>query len=89
MSKTITVEELAANLKEHLAEVRDGETLTITDEGRTIAFMEPPRHLEQRGVRYPFRNFDPGPRPEGLKSDPVELLIEDRQRDRSGIKFKP
>lgn len=84
MSKTITVEELAADVGRYLAEVIDGETLTVTQEGRQVATISP--STEQKGVPYPFRNFDPGPRPKGLKSDPVELLIEDRRRDRTGIK---
>lgn len=86
MSKTITVEELAANLKEHLAEVQQGETFTITQDGRPVATMEPALKIVNKGKRFPFRDFDPGPRPKGLKSDPVELLIEDRRRDRTGNK---
>lgn len=88
MSKTITVEELAANLKEHLAEVREGETLSVTEEGRTIATVQPPLQLEQKGVRYPFRNLELSPPPPNLNRDPVEALVEDRRRDRTGISFK-
>ena len=88
MSKRITVEELAANLKEHLAEVVAGESLTIVEEGQEIARLAPPV-IVRRGIRYPFRDFNPGPRPKGLKSDPVEMLIEERERDRSGKRFEP
>ena len=84
--KKITVEELAADLKGHLAEVIDGETLTVTQEGREVATISP--STEQRGVPYPFRNFDPGPRPKNLKSDPVELLREDRDSDAFGRTLK-
>ena len=80
MSKRITVEELAANLREHLAEVKAGESLTIVDEGKMVASLEPPLNFVHRGMRYPFRDLKLTPAPKNLKSDPVELLIEDRER---------
>lgn len=87
MSKRVTVEELAADVRKHLAEVEEGETLTVTQEGREVATITPAN--VQRGVRYPFRNLKFTPLSKPLDLDPVELLIEDRERDRSGIKSKP
>jgi hypothetical protein len=42
--------------------------------------------IVQRGVRFPFRGFDPGP-PLNLPVDPVALLIEEREYERSGKKY--
>ena len=84
MSKQVTVDELRENLREHLAEVRNGETLEIIEEGRQIASMRPT--IVQRGVPFPFRDFDPGP-PLKLPVDPVALLIEEREFERSGKKY--
>ena len=78
MSKQVTVKELRENLDELLAEVEAGETLTVVKEGLTIV---------QRGVRFPFRGFDPGPRPKNLTVDPVEMLIEEREWERSNKKY--
>jgi antitoxin (DNA-binding transcriptional repressor) of toxin-antitoxin stability system len=83
MSKQVTVEELAANLRDHLADVRQGETLEIIEDGRKIASVSPT--IAQRGVPYPFRGFDPGP-PLNLPVDPVAVLIEEREYERSGKK---
>ena len=87
MSKQVTVEELAAHLREHIAEVQRGETLEIVDDGRAIAIIRPAIVIAQRGVPYPFRDFDPGPPLEGLTIDPVDLLIEEREYERSGKKY--
>jgi hypothetical protein len=87
MSKQVTVEELAAHLREHIAEVQRGETIDITEDGRTIAIIRPAMVIAQRGVPYPFRDFDFGPRPEGLKIDAADLIIEEREYERSGKKY--
>jgi hypothetical protein len=42
--------------------------------------------IVQRGVRFPFRDFDPGP-PLKLPVDAVALLIEEREYERSGKKY--
>lgn len=72
MSKQVTVKELRENLDELLAEVeRSGQSLTVVRDGK----------------RYPFRGFDFGPRPKNLKTDPAALIIEERERERSGKKY--
>ena len=71
MSREVTVEELRENLEQIIAEVEAGESVTIVKErGRS--------GIAQEGKMYPFRDFDPGPRPKNLRSDPVDLLREDR-----------
>ena len=82
--KTITVEELAANVTDHIASVKEGETLSITSEGKEIATITPTRI--QRGVRYPFRNLNLSPPIKNLDVDVVALIREDRDRDRTGLK---
>ena len=89
MSKTITVEELAANLSEHLAEVQQGETFTITKDGRPVATMEPALKIVNKGKRFPFRDFDPGPRPKNLKTDPAQIVIDERDYERNEKKWRP
>jgi hypothetical protein len=81
MSKQVTVKELRENLDELLAEVESGETLTVVKD--RIDGLR----LIQRGVRFPFRGFDPGPRPKNLTVDPVEMLIEEREWERSNKKY--
>jgi hypothetical protein len=83
MSKEVTVEELREHLEEIIAEVEAGESVTIVRE-RTQAKRP---GVAQEGKPFPFRGFDPGPRPKNLKSDPAELIIEERERERSGEKY--
>lgn len=85
MSKELTVAELAADLQSHVAEVKSGETLTIVEEGKPIATIAPT--IIRRGVRYPFRDFSFGERPRNLRSDPAEIIIEEREHERSGKKY--
>jgi antitoxin (DNA-binding transcriptional repressor) of toxin-antitoxin stability system len=82
MSKTVTIEELREKLDELLAEVESGESVTIVKDGRSIA-----EFVRTNKVRYPFRDFDFGPRPKNLKTDPAALIIEERERERSGKKY--
>ena len=83
MSKQVTVEELREKLDELLAEVEKGETLTVVP-GKSRATGPT---IVQKGVRFPFRDFDPGPRPKNLTVDPVEMLIEEREWERSNKKY--
>lgn len=84
MSKQVTVEELRENLDELLAEVEGGESVAILRNGRRIGMIGPT--VVQRGTPFPFRDFDPGP-PLKLPVDPVALLIEEREHERSGKKY--
>jgi hypothetical protein len=82
MSKQVTVEELREKLDELLAEVESGETLTVVPARESVG----PK-IVQKGVPFPFRGFDPGPRPKNLTVDPVEMLIEEREWERSNKKY--
>ena len=85
MSKELTVEELREKPEDLITALEQGETVTITRDGKQLATAAPT--VVQRGVRFPFRNFDFGPRPKNLKTDPAELIIEERERERSGKKY--
>lgn len=68
MSKEVTVDELREKLDAIIAEVEAGESVTIVRE-------------KTAGEPYPFRGFDPGPRPQNLRSDPTDLIREDRDAE--------
>lgn len=86
MSKQVTVEELREKLDELLAEVEAGESVTVVKDGRSIAHVA--STTGTAGVRYPFRNFDFGSHPKKLKIDGAEIIIAERERERSGVKYK-
>ena len=94
MTKTITVEELAANLQEHLAAVSDGTTLTVVASGKAIATLAPPlgierlvRHRPDASLR--FQDVDLGPRPKNLTTDAAQIIIDERNYERSEKKWRP
>lgn len=80
MSKEITVEELIANITQHLDDVKNGETLTVVDQdGNQVATITP--HETQQRTKYPFRDLDFGP-PVNLPFDVTDLIREDRDYER-------
>lgn len=82
MSRQVTVNELRENLEELLAEVESGETLTVVKDDRAATGLR----FVQRGIRFPFRGFDPGSPPK-LPVDAVAALIEEREWERSNKKY--
>lgn len=82
----VGIRELRNGLSRHLAEVRDGRTITITDHGKPIARIVPvdqPNGLErlvaEGRVRRPKRRKPPAPIPspaDGIISD----LVADQRR---------
>jgi prevent-host-death family protein len=85
MSRKVTVEELREKLEEIIAEVKAGETVTIVEEGRTIASVAPVSSY--RGVAYPFRDFDFGSRPANLTVDVTDIIREDRDSESEKFGF--
>ena len=85
MSKTVTVEELRERPDELIAAIERGEMVTILEDGNAIGTYSP--LAVQRGVKYPFRNLHITPLDKPLGIDPIEALIEDRDRERSGKKY--
>jgi antitoxin (DNA-binding transcriptional repressor) of toxin-antitoxin stability system len=85
--KEVTVEELRGNLDELLSEAQAGELIMIVREGQAIATLRPTVTIIQRGTPYPFRNLKISPLKKPLGIDPIEGLIEERERERSGKKY--
>lgn len=83
MSKVVTIEELVAHIDEFVEDVRRGETLTLVQDGESIATVAPLSdaiqyvHVPKPGVRP--GDFKPtGGRPKGLVTSSTDLLREDR-----------
>ena len=87
MIKTVIVEEFRANFDAVIADVEAGIDVTIVQNGRPIGTLAPT--VVQRGIRYPLRDLQISPLEKPLGVDPVEVLIEERERERSGEKWKP
>lgn len=88
MSKELTVEELRERADELIDAIANGETVTLTREGKEFATISPTTRTSYRGVPYPFRDFDFGSRPKNLRSDPAQLIIDERERERSEKKWR-
>ena len=85
MSRELKLEELREDASELIAAIENGESLTITREGAPVATVNVTRRRD--GVRYPFRDFDWGPRPKNLDIDPAQVIIDERERERSLKKY--
>ena len=91
VTKTLTIEELEEHLQETLAEVREGTIIEVVDDGKKVATIKPvpkPFDLTDPGPgRRPF-DFAPTPLSKPLDKDPAEVIIEERERERSGLKYR-
>lgn len=91
MSKRVTVEELRERLDDHVAQLEQGETLTLFKDGQEIADIQPRSHralnIERHDPALRLQDFTPGPRPKRLDFDAVDWLIDERERERSGKKY--
>ena len=83
----IGIKELRDGLSRHLAEVRKGHTLTVTDHGKPIAMIVPvqqPTTLEQliaKGLVRPARDRSRKPLPTPAKATgSVSELVVDQRR---------
>lgn len=83
----VGIRELKDGLSRHLAEVRKGHTLTVTDHGKPIAMIVPvqqPTTLEQliaRGVVRPARSRKRKPLPPPIEATgSVSELVADQRR---------
>ena len=91
MTKSVTVAELTEHIEDHLAEVREGTTIEVVDDGQKIATIQPaPKKkkfvIPPPGQRFGDMVFTPLSKP--LDKDPAEMIIEERERERSGEKYK-
>jgi hypothetical protein len=89
MSRELTVEELREKPDALIDAIENGETVTIVRDGKEIGTAAPPGlRIVHKGVPYPFRDIHITPLSKPLTFDPVEELIKDRERDRSGVKWR-
>lgn len=91
VTKLITVEQLAYHLRDYMAEVQEGATIHVFQDGNAIATIQPapkPFKLEEPPAgKRPFDiEFTPLSKP--LDEDPAEVVIAERERERSGAKYK-
>jgi prevent-host-death family protein len=84
--RAVRIAELKARLSEHLRYVREGHMLTILDRNTPIATVVPHEPSGALRVREPENRLEVGevplPPPLPLDIDVLDLLMEDRQRDR-------
>ncbi len=86
--RPIRVAELKARLSEYLRRVRKGDELAVYDRDQPIARIVPYAAPAGRlAVREPLRSYKslgqiPLPPPLKLGVDPLEVLLEDRRRER-------
>ena len=89
--KLVNIEQLADHLRDYLAEVGEGTTIHVFEGGKAIATINPaPEPFEivepPPGKRPCDMVFTPLSRP--LDKDPAEVIIEERERERSGAKYR-
>jgi|GEM_PF-2408671 len=87
MTKRVTVEELRETIESVIDDIEQGNAIDVVRDGRTIATIKPTVQIVQRGTTYPFRNFNPGPLPKNRDFDVVQMLIDEREYERSGKKY--
>ncbi|HVE71154.1 MAG TPA: hypothetical protein VNI54_07275 [Thermoanaerobaculia bacterium] len=88
--KDVSVDELEEHLRERLEEVRNGETLRVVDGSTTVATIEPAPKGRVTVTRHDptlrLQDFKPGT---PLHTGTVDWLIAERDRERSGKKYRP
>ena len=87
MDKKAGIADLKAHLSEYLRAVKKGRDVTIYDRDQPIARIVPYTTQRALAVREPLATYAtlggiPMPPPAKLTVDPVELLLEERRRDR-------
>ncbi|MFF1818979.1 type II toxin-antitoxin system Phd/YefM family antitoxin [Kribbella sp. NPDC058245] len=82
----IGIRELRDGLSRHLAQVREGHTITVTDHGKPIAQIVPVARLTKLQqmiangeAQAPVRPKGPAPTPIKTKGTVSDLVIEDRR----------
>ncbi len=83
----IGIADLKANLSEHLRALKQGEEVTVYDRNEAIARIVPFSPGGALIVRKPLRSYRTFraiklPRPVKLDVDPVDLLLQERNRAR-------
>ena len=81
------IAELKSRLSEYLRAVRRGESISVLDRETPVAQIIPVRERASLRIRKPAAGAPPPnrvllPKPLGIKTDIVELLLEERQGHR-------
>jgi antitoxin (DNA-binding transcriptional repressor) of toxin-antitoxin stability system len=91
MTKDVTIAELEEHLAERLAEVQNGTTLKVVDDGKTIARIEPERIAATKWTTPSLESLASrqGPKfpPPRMKWDGAELILIDRGKIREFVTF--
>lgn len=87
----VNIEQLGQHLRYYMAEVEEGTTIYVFDGGKAIATINPAPDMSELlepppGKRPCDMVFTPLSKP--LDKDPAEVIIEERERERSGAKYK-
>ena len=82
----VGIKDLRDNLSRHLATVRDGHTVTVTDHGRTVARIVPAGHptrletlIAEGRVTRPGRAKQPAPDPLPATGTVSDLIADQRR----------
>ena len=88
MIRHVALEELREHLEEYVDDAAGGTTIHVTRQGLTVATITPPAQERDDYIRPRQRlhDYTPGPRPKLLTVDPAQILIEERERERNGLK---
>lgn len=82
----VGVRELRDHLSRHLAQVRSGSTITVTDHGQPIARIVPVERPSALEAMKAAGKVTPARRPKGRRPDPVDAsgsvsdLVDDQRR---------
>ena len=84
MNRQITVEELTQSVANVLQGVRKGDYVTVCEDGEPIASIEPiVRIVADRSKPRPrLGDYRPQRLPEPVDFDPIEYLMQDREKGR-------
>jgi antitoxin (DNA-binding transcriptional repressor) of toxin-antitoxin stability system len=85
MTKDVALDDLREHLDEYVGDVTRGATINVIRDGNVLATLAPP-HSAMSAPSKRLQDFVPGPRPTRLTADPAEMVIEERDRERSGAK---
>jgi prevent-host-death family protein len=85
--KQVGIAELKSRLSEYIRAVRRGETISVLDRETPVAQIVPVREKSALRIRKPAPDAPPPnrvqlPGPAAVKTDIVELLLEERQGHR-------
>jgi antitoxin (DNA-binding transcriptional repressor) of toxin-antitoxin stability system len=85
MNRKISVEELKEDVDAVIRQVTAGDHVTVYDNGQPIASIQPAAVVEAKHPSEPRQrlgDYRPRPLPGPIDFDPLEFLIQDREKER-------